>query len=562
MSGLRIAILLFVSVLVSCTANTSQMYVGESFSDELTDSLYDYFAKGHYDSIINKCNRIYRLSELSSDTLAMIRSKAVSAEAYLFKGQLDVVQSILDSIDVNFGMISNPEAGIVISNVKGILSLKKGLDYHDALKYYLEGLKFSEQIGNIENRITFLTNIVNIFYLMEDRHGSEYAEKAYELSEYTEDRFSVCIAEIAMAQMLILQEDYAKASWHIDNAKTAAYSNAYWSLVSRICMLQADICLDKGNPGAAGACYDEALTFVGHTLPSIATQLYLRYGVYQEKQENYEQALDSYQKALMNSYQFNDQEYRYELLRKISGIYAKTNNFEASLVNYQAYQNVIDSISLERNKQEFHNLILEYQEQKYELEIRLEKLALANQRQKTAIVLTISLMLMILLVSGSIMYFRQRKTYKLLVVQHQSYLKRISSNEIVNEKKIEAAITKPTESLDKDFELYAQIEEMMKTGKVFKENGISVDKLAEYLNSNRYYVSRAINRYSGLSFHNYINMYRINEAINIIQESSEDEILFKQLAYDLGYNSLSVFSKVFVKETGVTPSRYKKELGS
>lgn len=84
-------------------------------------------------------------------------------------------------------------------------------------------------------------------------------------------------------------------------------------------------------------------------------------------------------------------------------------------------------------------------------------------------------------------------------------------------------------------------------------------RLAELLDTNRTYVSKAVNKYSGMSFSSYLNMYRINEATAVISDPSRS-VLLKQLADDLGYNSVTVFSKAFQKETGLMPSRYRKEI--
>ena len=37
-------------------------------------------------------------------------------------------------------------------------------------------------------------------------------------------------------------------------------------------------------------------------------------------------------------------------------------------------------------------------------------------------------------------------------------------------------------------------------------------------------------------------------------------VLFKQLAYDLGYSSVSVVSRIFQREIGCTPSVYMQEV--
>lgn len=88
---------------------------------------------------------------------------------------------------------------------------------------------------------------------------------------------------------------------------------------------------------------------------------------------------------------------------------------------------------------------------------------------------------------------------------------------------------------------------------------LTLDKLAEKLQTNRTYLSKAINTYAGMSFSSYVNMYRINEATRIISDPARD-VLFKKLADDIGFNSVPVFSSVFQKETGLLPSNYRKEV--
>ena len=99
----------------------------------------------------------------------------------------------------------------------------------------------------------------------------------------------------------------------------------------------------------------------------------------------------------------------------------------------------------------------------------------------------------------------------------------------------------------------------MRKDKVYKKKSITRDDLAEMLNTNRTYVSRAINRFSGKTFTDYINMWRVIEATIIMADKSND-VPLKQLAEDLGYSSLPVFHRSFQKETGVTAGKYMKEL--
>lgn len=106
-------------------------------------------------------------------------------------------------------------------------------------------------------------------------------------------------------------------------------------------------------------------------------------------------------------------------------------------------------------------------------------------------------------------------------------------------------------------DIFDRIEDLMKTDKLYTDKELTLEKVANRLNTNRSYVSRAINKYSGQGFFNYINTYRINEATRILSES---DIPLKQLCDDVGFLSTSTFYRAFQKETGCSPSRYRSEL--
>lgn len=169
----------------------------------------------------------------------------------------------------------------------------------------------------------------------------------------------------------------------------------------------------------------------------------------------------------------------------------------------------------------------------------------------------IAVLLLVVLVVTFVMiiFLRQRNTYRLLVEQYQKY---------AEQKQDVSAHPEEQESGEKeeaDRVLFDRIEKMMREDKVYRKKSITRDDLAEMLGSNRTYVSRAINKYSGKTFSDYINMWRVVEATLIMADTTKD-IPLKQLAEDLGYSSLPVFHRSFQKETGVTAGKYMKELRS
>ena len=108
-------------------------------------------------------------------------------------------------------------------------------------------------------------------------------------------------------------------------------------------------------------------------------------------------------------------------------------------------------------------------------------------------------------------------------------------------------------------ELFARIEYLMQTEGVFRQNDLTIERLAERLDTNRTYISRAINQQAGKAFSSYVNSYRIDEAVRRLSDVDDDTPL-KALAQMLGYNHLQTFYTSFQSAIGMPPSKYREKL--
>lgn len=107
-------------------------------------------------------------------------------------------------------------------------------------------------------------------------------------------------------------------------------------------------------------------------------------------------------------------------------------------------------------------------------------------------------------------------------------------------------------------ELFNRIEELVITNKLYCNSGFSSEKLAEILNTNRTYISKAINSCSGKNFNSYINNYRIQEAIIILSDINNKTPL-KVISHELGYNNIQTFYSSFQTEIGIPPSKFREK---
>ncbi len=106
-------------------------------------------------------------------------------------------------------------------------------------------------------------------------------------------------------------------------------------------------------------------------------------------------------------------------------------------------------------------------------------------------------------------------------------------------------------------DLMSRFTQMMLEEKLFKDPSITVGSIAERLETNRTYLSRAINESTGKTFIQIVNEYRVREAITLF---SDDSLPLKQICFDVGYNSISTFYATFQAVTGMTPARYREHL--
>lgn len=111
--------------------------------------------------------------------------------------------------------------------------------------------------------------------------------------------------------------------------------------------------------------------------------------------------------------------------------------------------------------------------------------------------------------------------------------------------------------------LTQELARVMEKEKVYCNPELSLNLLAEKINTNREYLSQVINNVIGKNFIEYINDYRIEDAKVILaqQITQKTRILnIAAIANSVGFKNTSTFNPIFKRATGFTPSEYKKAL--
>ena len=86
----------------------------------------------------------------------------------------------------------------------------------------------------------------------------------------------------------------------------------------------------------------------------------------------------------------------------------------------------------------------------------------------------------------------------------------------------------------------------------------SLAGLAEYTSYHYVYLSKYFKSCVGISFTDYVNRYRVNEACYLFRNNPKQTIL--QTAYDCGFDSLRTFNRNFKRIMGMPPSQYQEKI--
>ena len=109
-------------------------------------------------------------------------------------------------------------------------------------------------------------------------------------------------------------------------------------------------------------------------------------------------------------------------------------------------------------------------------------------------------------------------------------------------------------------QLKQKLREIVVDQKLYREGSVSLNVIAEKMNISDKKLSELFNKELNLSFHDYINGYRVEEFKARVEKGDAQHLKLISIAYESGFHSKSSFNRIFKKHTGLTPSEYKDKI--
>lgn len=98
----------------------------------------------------------------------------------------------------------------------------------------------------------------------------------------------------------------------------------------------------------------------------------------------------------------------------------------------------------------------------------------------------------------------------------------------------------------------------MREKEPFLEPALTIQELASQIDLPQKELSVLINHHIGQHFFDFVNDYRIQKAMKILQDPTKTAFTVLEILYEVGFNSKSSFNTAFKKHTNQTPTEYRK----
>ncbi len=530
------------AILWSCSSKTQ-----EQESHYYESLYYSYIQKGHYDSLAHVAGAVFSARDDKKDSFLIYYSGLQCAQAAVFLDNYPMAAAYLDTLSSFDGWDNYPELYAIFNIVSALYEIKDGFDYTSALIHLTEALNYYRSSGDALNTCVTLSNISVIYFFRRDTTGLRYTREGVNISAMHKDNpYMACIADVGMAMMLLLQEDYDNAERYALEAKKLVDAGGYTVFDSRIYMVLAECALSHGNIVGAQELLEKGFRATEGIASDYYFELALTYGKMLIRTGKWAEAEAFLKETLKTVDSNNNIRYRYQFLYLLSCLYEEQGNIMLTHRYFKDYVASRDSIVNMGKEAAFNSLLDKYEKASFDSALR---------KRQADMNLVIFLCVLSIMTGGFFLhrYIRQKKLNRDLVQLNQEYQKRDEMLRQYLEPKDDGCKKSAEE------ELFRRLERLMREEHIYRLNDVSLDRLASMLGTNRTYISKIINKFADKSFWGYINMYRIAEATRILSDMNND-IQIKNLYEILGYNSAASFFRVFREETGITPSKYREEV--
>lgn len=448
----------------------------------------------------------------------------------------------------------------VIFNDLGSCALYIYDDTYTAISYYFQALEESQILGDMARCAGLMANIAGAYYVRSDLSGLKFAEDAIEMTRNNDKEFvTLFCATVHAANFYLMAGEPDRAESAV-NELQRMYDAGLLDGLEQIDLLRAMLCEQYGDIAGAKRYYDSVMAGLEGAQQSMVTMVYLRYAGLLRMQHQPGRAVELLERCMDMIAESEVMIFKARIMNELSLCCREAGQYDKALdyaQEYQRYQTRIASNDRERSLNEAR---VKHDIYSREQQINRQQMVILNNRYKMTILAGVLAIVFVVLVLTYVSYRRKSRLYRAIVLQNRDYMQRekmlLSRIRASENTERHSQNPPPSEKLN---ELMSRFTSVMIERRLFADSSLTLAAVADELDTNRTYLSKAINDITGKNFTQIINDYRIREAIDQISDTAADKPL-KQIAADVGFSSLSTFYSTFQTLTGMTPAHYRAKL--
>lgn len=525
-----------------------------------------YLNKGDYSKTITYAEIMKNVADKTKSPLLRLYSYIYQGQAQMMSGREKIAKKNLNLSLELATKLNNDSTLCSVYGSLGLYAANIETDYYRAIRWLYKGIRLAQQNNYRQQYALLLSNLASIYYLKKDTAGIKYALECYELGHSMRNPYIIYSGAVNAAYMYFLMKQNEEAMKYIHEAETLMLENDFYDQAHTY-NLFGNVLYDMEEYPQAIEYYKKAMKDKQAAQTSSIVYAHLGYARVLMKQKKYEEAILLLKQGIAISYARANAIHRNELYENLSICYEQMHQYHDALNYYKVFRLENDSLFNKDKERDLSEMRFKYDSERQANLIKQSKLDVMQKEQRIQQQTFILIIIVIVLGLLYYLYHRKNNLYLSIVKQNQEAIKRETElNRRIKELEANTPLPSAPEKYaassltdEKSLELFRILERIMREKKIYKDNSISKDKVAELLGTNRTYLSRIINEQAQLSFTHYINRFRIEEAIRLLSDPTNDTPL-KAISADLGFNSISTFYNLFQSAVAMTPSQYRNKV--
>lgn len=445
-------------------------------------------------------------------------------------------------------------------NGLGQLAVCARKDYLRALECFTQGVRVLEGSPYPSLYYVAMSNLALTYGHRNDPAGLPYARRVLEYGREQRDTMHIFYGTYACAAMYYLMGHYDRALVNI--SETVGLVDRFYDKTG-VYTLSANILHATGQQQAAAAHFRIAASQLDRSEATSAVDYYLGYGRFLVDAGRYGEAVGVLRDGIAAADRSGNTVSRYLLYRNLSLAYRRMGAYREALDCFEVYHMESDSIFCVERERSLSEMQVRYETQKKESQLRQKQYEVLRERRKVQVAGLLAAAIAAVLLVVWVLYRRKNALYLRIVSQYREAIRREKS---LAARDREPGTPQPGEQYarssltdEKSRMLFLELERLMRNERIYRQQDLTKERLAELAGCNRTYLSQVVNEQTGMNMVSYINSFRIQEAVEMLSDE-QGRMPLKAVAIEAGFSSLSTFYKLFKQTVGMTPLKFREKV--